>query len=91
MGYYIQGPLKGKATYIRAEYGAYEISKPKSFAEVPAGKALICVADNGPFEAACYCYDEREFLAFNVPTDHRPKKWLIMDKADAQALTDCKF
>jgi hypothetical protein len=42
---------------------------------------LICVVDNGLFEAAGYCYSEDEFRAFTDPTDHRPKVWLVHPKA----------
>ena len=34
---------------------------------------LICVVDNGPFAAAAYIYDEREFKDFNNPKDIRYK------------------
>ena len=41
---------------------------------------LICVADNGAFECAAYCYSEEEFKAFNYP-DGRLKQWLTHPKA----------
>ena len=66
MGYYIEVPsLKGKAEQIRKILGGEVLEKrPKSFADVPQGKALICVVDNGQFEAAAFCYSEREFREF---------------------------
>jgi hypothetical protein len=57
---------------------------PASFAEIPEGSALICVVDNGIFEAAGFCYDEREFAAFTDPGDTRPKEWLLMDRGTAE-------
>lgn len=41
---------------------------------------LICVVDNGPFEAAAYVYSEKEYMAFNYARDTRPKTWLTWDK-----------
>jgi len=86
MGYYIDGPAKGKAVFIKGKYGADIISTPAVF-NVPAGKALICVVDNGPFEAAAYCFNVREFKAFSDHADPRPKKWLLMDRSKAEELT----
>lgn len=65
MGYYIEGrTVKGKAQYIVDELGGEIVPRPALFADVPEGKALICVVDNGLFEAAGFACDEREFEAF---------------------------
>lgn len=100
MGYYIEvDALHGKAqliadgkALIRGEdgwepappYKAQIIPRPRSFADIPDGKALICVIGNSLFEAAGYCYDEREFEAFTDPSDHRPREWVLMDKPMAE-------
>lgn len=69
MGYYIETPMnKGKAEYLVREYGAEEI-EAFDWSDVPEDKALICVVDNGPFEAAAVAYSEREFQAFAAPDD----------------------
>jgi len=86
MGYYIEGPIKGKAMFIKSEYDGEYVNCPQSFDEVPEDKALIVVVDNGPFEAAGYCFDQREFEAFTYP-DPRPKRWMLMDKKKAQELS----
>lgn len=86
MGYYISGPAKGKIQFIRSEYDGEFISPPESFKDIADDKALICIVDNGPFEAAGYCFDEREFEEFIRP-DSRPKQWMIMDKKKAEELT----
>lgn len=57
------------------EAGAVEIPTPTKF--VPN---LVCVVNNGPFAAAAYCYNDREFDAFNYPGDNRPRRWFIWDK-----------
>lgn len=78
MGYYInqingkQLPARGKVKSLLAE-GA--ITTDSSFKD-----NLICVVDNGPFEAAAYCYSQNERDAFAYP-DGRPKTWLIVDNA----------
>lgn len=46
---------------------------------------LICVIDNGLFEAAAYMYSQPEFEEFNA-IDDRPKTWLIHE--DAEKISD---
>ena len=41
---------------------------------------LICVVNNGIFEAAGYCDSEREYQAFTHPSDDRLKTWLTWDR-----------
>ena len=86
MGFYIEtGSPLGKANALVEKFGAEVIPQPTSFSEVPEGKGLISVVNNqGMFEAAGYCYNEREFEAFTHPTDTRPKTWLLMDKDIAE-------
>ena len=86
MGYYIQTKYnKLKAAQICAKYAGAELTKqPESFDAIPEGKALICVVDNGPFEAAGYCETQRDFDDFTDPKDPRPKNWVLMNKEDAE-------
>ena len=92
MGYYIETPRnKFKAAQICvAVPGAalFHMSDTFKFSDIPEGKALICVVDNGPFEAAAFCYSEEEFKVFNSPTDTRPKDWILMDRTIAEELTN---
>lgn len=92
MGYYIQTPCnKGKAENIcEHHHEAFIIPKPISFDKVPANMGLICVVDNGRFEAAGYCYDKQEFEGFGRGDDPRPKTWLLMDKSKAELLSGYK-
>jgi len=91
MGYYIQtGGVHGKAEEIcKRNEEAFVIPQPTSFSKVPASMGLICVVDNGPFEAAAFCYSEREFETF-TQSDGRYKVWLLMDRAKAEKLSGYK-
>ena len=88
MGYYIQGPVTGKAAFLVSEYDAKYIEKPKSYSDIPLDKALICVVNNGFFEAAAYCYSEAKLEELASSGDIRPKQWMVMDKLTAEKLTD---
>jgi hypothetical protein len=86
MGYYIQGPAKGKVAFLTSQYGAEELAG----ALVPffvSSHGVICVVDNGSFEAAAYIHDLEEFMRFDQPHDPRPKVWLLMEKALAKQLS----
>jgi hypothetical protein len=88
VGYYIQARCTiGKADMICEEHGAVKIPQPKSFKDIPESSGLICVVSNGPFEAAGFCYNEREFEEFASPKDTRPKTWITMDRSKAEKLS----
>lgn len=87
MGYYIQTKANVlKAKQLCAEHNAENIPQPATLAEVPEDKALICVVQNGPFDAAALIYDSRELADFSDPDDDRPRDWLFMDKELAHKL-----
>lgn len=89
LGYYIQTTsAHDKARYIVANYGGQLLTTaPKTYASIPQGKALIVVLDNGPFEAAGFCYDAGEFEAFTYSGDARPKQYVLIDRVLAEQLT----
>ena len=87
MGYYVQGPAHRKADFIMKNYDAMKVTLPEAKEAVIEGMGVICVVDNGAFEAAAFCYNEQEFNAFNDPSDNRPKTWLIMDRKKAEELS----
>lgn len=85
MGSYINGPTKGKADFIVQNYGGLRIAPPTSWEDIPVGKALIVVADNGFFEAAAWAYNEGEFRVFtDDPDDRRPRDYILIDKSVAE-------
>ena len=88
MGKYIQGPTHGKADMLIEKYGAKEIGLTDVQAALNAGDGVVCVVDNGPFEAAAYIYSQSEFVAFSQPTDFRLKTWLRMGKVVIEELLE---
>lgn len=80
MGLYINSLPDGqqlgsvnKADKILASIpGSIEIPAPTEFLE-----NLVCVVDNGIFEAAGYAFCENEMRVF-LTHDGRPKRWLIV-------------
>lgn len=81
MGYYINEDSKGnplppvgKFTYL-IEDGGIPISG-KEFVE-----NMVCIVNNGPFEAAGYLFNQREYEAFANPHDLRPKRYIVHEKA----------
>lgn len=87
MGYYIQGPARGKGEFLMEKYGADIVSKTRAEQLINSNEfAVVCVVDNGPFEAAALCYDTREFEAFSNPSDYRSKLWMTMERAKAHEL-----
>ena len=83
MGKYLNQDLKGNdlgryKVEALLESGAKQITEPDKFDQYP-DMGIICVADNGPFEAAGYAYNQSELDAFKHP-DPRRKTWLMADR-----------
>lgn len=88
MGYYIEGPTKGKAKYIVDNFNGEIVMYSHAHAVIrKPNVAVIIVLDNGPFEAAGYAYDEDEFHAFTLAMDNRPKTFILMNRSKANELT----
>lgn len=81
MGYYIN-QINGKVLEPTAKAqqlireGATLVTEPITFQE-----NLVCVVQNGFFDAAAYAHSEKEMEHFLIP-DGRPKTWLIVPNAD---------
>ena len=81
MGYYINQingkslPARNKAQALINE-GAVKIDEPIEFCE-----NLVCVVENGPFDAAAYAFSKGEMKNFQIPSDYRLKTWLIVENA----------
>ena len=85
MGYYIQTDgTHGKAAYIVRALGGELVSQEAASAAIDdPTKGVVVVVNNGPFEAAAFAYDRREFNAFTGTSDTRPKKFVIVDRSVA--------
>lgn len=86
MGYYINNlpngeklPSLGKAEALLTIEGATQIPQPTKFQD-----DIVCVVDNGIFEAAGYAYSPEELEVFSRP-DGRPKVWLKIPGAKTLA------
>lgn len=88
MGFYVQGPNFGKEKHIAEKFHAVEVTQEQARQALHEGKGVVCVLTNALFEAAGFAYDEREFDSFADPTDHRPKKWLVMDRQTLEIETN---
>lgn len=88
MGYYVNVDSKGKELPQKGKFQALIEDGGTEVKTSMGGGAtggfqenLICVADNGTFEAAGYCFSEGEYRVFADPNDMRLKKWLTHPKA----------
>ena len=85
MGYYIDTSAShGKAEIIARELNGEILPGRPAWGAWPQDKALIVVVDNGLFEAAGYAYDEREYEAFTLENDKRPRQWVLIGREDAE-------
>jgi hypothetical protein len=90
MGYYIgvingkRLPVTGKAKALLDHGDVIEVRFPQWDPE-DKKNALICVVENGPFDAAAVIFSKGEFDAFynDDISDSRPRRWLLMDRKKA--------
>jgi len=98
MGYYIKETPKrnlpniGKAQCLIDDCQAKKISVEEAENEITGGKdAVVCVINNGFFDAAGLVYDKNEFIEFTLPMDMRKRTFLKMDKQLAHKLSGYKM
>lgn len=74
-------PSRGKADAIlKLVDGSKKISPPLVWEQ-----NLVCVVNNGPFEAAAHAYTIEEMLHFLNHTKGRPVQWLLVPNAHEYA------
>lgn len=87
MGYYVNAigmGGKGKVEFMQLGMGAIVVPKPTRFPGLQFNglngepSTLVCVIDNGPFEAAAVIYSESELSYFSDPSESRPMTWLAV-------------
>ena len=94
MGFYINCDderVFHKGDWLVEKHGAIKITIDEAKKLVESNDndfAVICIVDNGFFEAAAYCYNIREFIEFSNERDLREKTWYAMDKKIAQQLSN---
>ena len=73
-------PAIGKADVLVKD-GAKILSTELTYK--PYQPNIVCIVNNGFFEAAGYAYSEDEFNAFqgSVNGDYRPRTWLLYEHA----------
>lgn len=87
MGYYIQGPVFGKAPFICKNYGGRIVGFTEAKTAMQRGEGVVVVVTNHSFEAAGFCFSEDEFEAFTYAGDDRPKTFVVMERALAEKLS----
>jgi hypothetical protein len=89
MGLYLE-PAIDKSQWLRENgkaitpviFGKSDIN----WEDIPEDKVLVCLVDNGPFQAAGVAYNKREMEAFNLEGDPRSKIWYYVDREKARAI-----
>lgn len=83
MGLYLQAPQNfGKLDFLLELLGGSRIDAPDEWMSELDEDCLICVVDNGVFQAAGICVDEAEFRVFAEATDLRPKEWALIPRVE---------
>jgi hypothetical protein len=87
MGFYIELPEHlNKALQLKRDHEAQYVQRPASLAEVPVDKTLVCVVENGMFDAAGIVYSDEELAAF-AHFDGRRKTWLLVSTTEVLKLS----
>jgi hypothetical protein len=79
MGFYLEVPENHNKAEQLIQHTAYRTNPPSNVSEIPSTEVLICVVDNGLFEAAGIVYSQQELEEFSRP-DGRPRVWLLMSR-----------
>ena len=80
MGFYIDGPTKGKASHILNNWGGIRFELIRKFEDTPINMVPVVVVNNGSFEAAGICFNEREYKGFTNPYDPRPREGIYVPR-----------
>ena len=81
MGKYINNMKDGSSLPARGKANAL-IAAGAKVTNAVFQPNLVCVVENGPFDAAAFMYSQKEMEEFNDPNDFRPKTWLIVEDAE---------
>lgn len=81
-----QHPALGKAWTLRDKYNAVPLFTPLPFDEVAHDKRLVCVIDNGAWEAAMVISEQNDYDRVWFDRSGRAKLWLLIDREIAERL-----
>ena len=88
MGFYAEtGRDVGKARDLARQCDGKVVTDMAARAAFERGDGVFVVLHNGPFEAAGFAFDKHEWAAFNDPNDHRPRQYVVMDRAIAEKIS----
>jgi hypothetical protein len=89
MGYYLQTPGNhNKAAELALMHGGEVVTQEKAAEAMnDPSKGVICVVDNGAFEAAAFAYSQSEFDVFTRPEEMRPRTFAVIDRRIAEMET----
>jgi hypothetical protein len=89
MGFYLlsTGPTKGKAEVLKKDHGAKVVSESEAALEVES-MGVVCVVYNQTWDAAGFAFNLKEFARMLPrPDDQRPRRWMVMDRREAELLS----
>jgi hypothetical protein len=75
MGQYINPPGETKEAFLLKNGTPAEASWP-----IDNSFGLVCLLNNGSFNAAGICFDRKELEEFNDSRDDRPKRWFLVKR-----------
>lgn len=82
MGIYLETPFQlDKAMQLKRDHGAQVVNRPEHLSDIPKDKTLVCVVENGLFDAAGIAYSQEEMESF-AHYDGRPKTWMLIDTTE---------
>lgn len=85
MGYYLEfNQPRNKAKQLIERFGLAQITSAAEAIKYADDRsmAVVVVCENGPFDAAGFCYNRREAEAF-AKEDGRRKWWFVIPDRDA--------
>lgn len=93
MGYYLNSPEIApteKAIQLVRKFNAKVCDCPEDLGMLLDTEALVCVVENGLYDAAALIYNNRELESWKYDLTHGNRRWywLIMDKKIAHELAD---
>ena len=83
MGLYLETPglRRDKAQALLREMGGVQVTVPPRLDEVPGDSLLVCVVNNGNWDAALVVADDFDHRRTTLDRSGRPLTWLLLPRA----------